>query len=317
VIFSSGEALAMAVTSIAAELFWPFDRRSLPAYILIGVMVASGLFLLWVTGFSVSPDVLPKFFSWPISAILAGWGLRRLGYMKFGGAMETMGILYGQGLSSFLCLVPLATMSAPLADHWLSEADQLLGFDWVAYAHATVQLKPLFWIVYKSFMWQPAVVAFTLFLKGQGDRGWHVVTAATVGLLFTVLLFPFVPASGSILYYGVDVSTPAPAFAYVLSDLKSGVRILDRSTFVGLVSFPSYHAAAAVIFSWGCWKTPLRWPVSILNVLMTLSAITMGAHYLIDIIAGAVIGVASVKTAVRLLPHPLVAEPSSTLRNSP
>lgn len=287
-----------SIAALAEPTFHPpFDRRSIPVYALIGMLALVGTLLLSLRGFYVSPAVWSGVFAWPLLTIAGGLGLRRIGWPRFGGAMEATGILYGQGLASFLCLVPLATLSAPFADNWLAAADRALGFDWVAYAHATVSWHDTFARAYKSFMWQPAMVAFALFPFGQCDRGWRAVLAATIAMTLTAMLFPFAPAIGSSLHYGVAVVTPAQPFAQVLTDLKDGVRVLDTGTFKGLVSFPSYHAAAATIFSWGCWTTKLRWPVIALNIVVCMSAITMGSHYLVDILAGIAVGAAAIAAA--------------------
>jgi membrane-associated phospholipid phosphatase len=182
--------------------------------------------------------------------------------------------------------------------------DTAIGFDWVAYANATAGYHSLFAITYKSMMWQPAFTAFVLFLSKQSNRGWQMVLAATVALAITALLFPLAPALGSSEFYQIRVWTPAGEFSPVLGNLKSGLRVLDSSTFVGLVSFPSYHAAAAGIFVWGCWTTWFRWPVLFLNIVMCFSAITMGAHYLIDIYAGLAVAILSIVLARRCLTGP-------------
>jgi membrane-associated phospholipid phosphatase len=93
--------------------------------------------------------------------------------------------------------------------------------------------------------------------------------------------------------------------------LKQGYRVVDHSSFTGLITFPSYHAAAAVIFSWALWPTRLRWPLLVVNVLMTASAIIVGSHYLIDIIAGCVVAAIAISVAGTLV------NPSASAKNSP
>jgi len=66
----------------------------------------------------------------------------------------------------------------------------------------------------------------------------------------------------------------------------------------GLVSFPGFHAAAAVMLGWGYWSLPwLRWLFLALNVAMTLSAIPIGGHDLADILAGILVAVLSILCA--------------------
>jgi len=71
----------------------------------------------------------------------------------------------------------------------------------------------------------------------------------------------------------------------------------------GVISFPSYHTAAAVLAIWAVWPVRFaRWPMLILNVLMVASAPVEGAHYLVDIIGGALVGVCSAAAAAWTVP---------------
>ena len=300
-----GDQLMSTVFKVP-EMQMPFDRRSLPAYATIILMAASGLGLCVWLGFSISPVIFPNFFQMPLMAVLAGWGLRRIGRPNLGSAMEMLGLFYIQGLAAFFLIAPLASISGPLADPSLAQADQFLGFDWMAYAHLTEPLNLPLLVAYKSFAWQPAFVALAVFLLGQSNRGWRLVTAAVLALLITSLVFPLLPARGSVIFYGANVpfAPRASTSASALLALKSGSRLLDNSVFTALIAFPSYHAAAAALYVWGCWKTPFRWPVLALNVVMLAGAITIGGHYLIDIIGGLVVAAIALGVA-GLLVRPL------------
>lgn len=282
------------------EMHSPFDRRAFPVYAMIAALTLVGALLLAVRGFAVAPIVWAQFFTWPLLAILGGLGLRRIGHPNFGGAMEATGVIYWQGLSAFLCIIPLASMSAPLADWWLSDADRALGFDWVAYSKMTAGFYVVYAAAYKSLMCQPAFAAFALFLSRQPDRGWQMVMAALVTLAICSAIFPFAPAIGASEFYRFPVHTPAPPFSPVLLELKSGLRVLDAHSFQGLISFPSFHAAAAAILAWGCWTTIFRWPMLALNIIVCLSAISMGSHYLVDILAGLVASGVAIAIATRI-----------------
>jgi membrane-associated phospholipid phosphatase len=276
------------------KLLSPFDRRSLPVYSVIAAMAVVGLSLTFALGFTISPAIFPQFFGMPLMAVLAGWGLRRIGKPNFAAAMEMLGLFYIQGLAAFFCIAPLAAISAPFADASLAHADHLLGFDWIKYARLTSPFALPFLIAYKSFAWQPAIVAVALFMFGQQKRGWRAVSAAALSLAIATAIFPFAPAEGPILFYGIDVHSVGRPFAPALISLKDGYRTLDHSVFVGLISFPSYHAAAAIIFTWACWTTRLRWVILDLNFVMAASAITAGSHYLVDVLAGLAVGAVAI-----------------------
>ena len=275
-----------------------FDRRTWLIYAILAAELVCGVILLTVLGFSVDPQVLWMFAGWPFVAV-SGTLLRRLGYGAFGGAVEATGLIVSQGALSLLVVVPLAAMSAPFADQALSAADKAMGFDWPNYLQMAIPWRRPLGIAYISFLWQELLVIVALFASGRSDRGWQFVTAATIALAITIVIFPFFPAEGPFVYYGLPRAEFEPFVGTVpweyladLSRLKAGYRIFDWSVVEGYVSFPSYHTAAALLFTWAIW--PLRWfriPVAVLNIALILGAILIGSHYLIDIIGGAVVAV--------------------------
>jgi membrane-associated phospholipid phosphatase len=281
----------------------PFDPRSGPIYLLIAAMAGVGLVLCWLLHFKISLEIFENFYGMPLMSVLAGMCLRRIGKPNFGGAIEVLGLFFIQGLSAFFLIAPLAAISMPLADASLARADQFIGFDWATYLRVTAPLNPVLLFAYRSFAWQTVIVA-TLYLFGQSDRVWTALLAAIVALAITAVIFPFVPAEGASLFFGIDVQSPLQPFAPALLALKYGHRVLEHSTFKGLISFPSYHTAAAVIFTWACWRSRIRWPVLLLNLLLIAAAIPFGSHYLVDLLAGGVVGAASVAASVKWFENP-------------
>ena len=282
-----------------ADLKSPFDPLSAPAYLLIAAMVIVGLALCWALGFRISLEIFPQFFGMPLMSVLAGLGLRRLGKPNFATGMEVLGLFYLQGLAAFFLIAPLASVGAPLVDGWLAQVDAAIGFDWGEYARLTSSFETFFRVMYRSFAWQPAAVALTLYFTSQSARLWPVITAAIVALIITSAVSPLAPALGASEYYGLP-SLMAHRSAPALLALRDGYRILDSSVFTALICIPSYHGAAAVIFTWACWHTKVRPLYVALNALMAASAISIGDHYLIDLIAGAAVGGASIWLVKRL-----------------
>ena len=251
----------------------PFEPRARAVYLMIATELSIGVGLLGVLGFSVDPSLWQAFAIWPLVAV-GGMMLRRLGHGRTGGAMEATGLVVFQGVASLTVFIPLAALSGPFADGALSAADRMLGFDWLSYFHATIAWRLPLSVGYSSFLWQELVVIAALFATGRGDRCWQFVTAATIALGITMAIFPFVPAEGAFVHYGLPRATFEPLVGAVpwdylddLKRLKAGYRVFDWSVANGYVSFPSYHTAVAVLFIWAIW--PLRWlriPVVVLNV---------------------------------------------------
>src|SRR5262249_14325691 len=91
--------------------------------------------------------------------------------------------------------------------------------------------------------------------------------------------------------------------------LRAGtLRTLDLEHFGGAVTFPSFHAAAAILYAWALW--PLRWvrPFSLaVNGLMLVATPIGGGHYLVDVLAGVMVAAGSISAArfaARLLDVP-------------
>jgi hypothetical protein len=65
------------------------------------------------------------------------------------------------------------------------------------------------------------------------------------------------------------------------------MRAIDPAAIEGLVTFPSFHTALAMITAWALLRT--RWlaaPAAALNALVVASTVPVGGHYFLDVPAG-------------------------------
>lgn len=86
--------------------------------------------------------------------------------------------------------------------------------------------------------------------------------------------------------------------ADLIETIRNGEQREITAAMGGLVSFPSFHAAAAIMLAWAA--APLRWiglPVIALNVAMWCSTLISGSRYLVDLIAGTLVAVAAISLA--------------------
>ena len=159
----------------------------------------------------------------------------------------------------------------PLVDWWMTREMLFTSTRWI----------------YHTLVFQPQILIATLFALGMADRGWRFLAAWCLTLLVDVALFPLFPALGSPPYF-LD-------FMDVFNGSRDGsLRLLDAQALTGIITFPSFHAGAAVLLGWGFGRIPKIGPAMVaLNVLMFLSALIAG-HYLIDLIAGGLIAVAMI-----------------------
>jgi membrane-associated phospholipid phosphatase len=76
---------------------------------------------------------------------------------------------------------------------------------------------------------------------------------------------------------------------------------LNLNTAEGIITFPSYHAALAIIFLVAFWSVPLlRWPSVVLNLALVAGTPIDGGHYFVDLGAGMAIAMVSILAASRL-----------------
>jgi membrane-associated phospholipid phosphatase len=187
--------------------------------------------------------------------------------------------------------------------------DRALGFDFRSYlgfvnAHPNILL--LLAPSYGSITWQLIAMALILPLAGYYRRIGQAICAFTCALVVTIIISIFVPALG---VYGTLGLTAAdypyfePQGYYdALRDtplLRAGThRALDLWKLGGVLTFPSFHAAAAALYIWAFW--PLRWLRSaavIWNLAMIAATPFGGGHYLVDILAGILVAVLAIVAA--------------------
>jgi len=63
----------------------------------------------------------------------------------------------------------------------------------------------------------------------------------------------------------------------------------------GILTFPSFHAASAVMFAWAGWSLRIfRWPLIAINMAMLAATPFEGAQYFVDLIGGALVALAAI-----------------------
>jgi len=211
------------------------------------------------------------------------------------------------GFLGALLAYAAATLGLPYRDAELLAADRWLGLDlgaYVAYADARPWLALVGVLAYLSMMWQPAIVFVVLTLTRRIARLHDFAVALAVSLLVTIAIFALCPALGWYGHLGIDPAAYPHLqlfwnFAAHLESVRSGaLHAIPLGDLRGIISFPSYHTAAAVLAIWAVWPVRFaRWPMLALNALMVASAPIEGAHYFIDVIGGGVVGAGAVMIA--------------------
>jgi membrane-associated phospholipid phosphatase len=194
----------------------------------------------------------------------------------------------------------------PLQDPALAAMDERLGFDWVAllaFCNASPTLSLVLVAAYHSATTQLACLYALLALTGRSAQLAEFITLFVITFVAVVVIAAFVPAAGAYHHYQPteemfsNFSAQAGMWHYdVLQTLRSqAVPELNLSQVKGLVTFPSFHTALAIITAYAA--RGIRYvtaPVAVLNGLVVLSTLPEGGHYLVDVIAGALIAILAI-----------------------
>jgi membrane-associated phospholipid phosphatase len=198
-------------------------------------------------------------------------------------------------------------------------ADEALHFNWLGWydvvaTHRSIQLVER--AFYGSVFVTPLVLAAYFAYFRERARAHLFIASYWLAVVVTLALFAFFPAKGpfAVSAHGIIPYMPKSGFdqAVIIEGLKQQkIHDVPLQALHGLVSFPSFHTAAAVLYILAAWPIArLRWPVLIVNLLMLASIPVEGTHYLTDMIAGALVGASAYATMSFLLRRPASGQPS-------
>src|SRR6202140_1345068 len=204
-----------------------------------------------------------------------------------------------------------ASANLPMQDANLLAFGPALGFGWGAYVRY-VDAPPALaaWVTYGYTMirWPIFAIPVVLAATHRYQRIEEFTFAFGVALTATTIISGLVPAIGVFQQIGLDPTSikhlNLQPYLDQLRDLPptrdGAMRHLDLFGLGGIVTFPSFHAASAVLYAWARW--PVRWirPIAAVAFAAMLAATPInGGHYLIDVIAGSAIAVLAIVAARR------------------
>lgn len=213
-------------------------------------------------------------------------------------------MLFSVGL---LLLSYLASATGrPPVDEYLAAGDAGLGFDWIAYV-GWLNSHP--WIAstissaYSSLQPQLFLLPAVLILTARSDRLLEFAAHFGLAGCLTCAVMAALPATGAFdLYhlspdllssFGPGASTRHLEQLHALRTLRPF--LLEHPE--GLVTFPSFHSALAVILVYSVrgirYVAP---PIYVLNALLILATPPQGSHYLVDVLAGFAVAAVSIRS---------------------
>ena len=205
-------------------------------------------------------------------------------------------------LGAHACLL---TPFKPWIDPWLLHVDQLLGFksaQLLAWVHAHAEIKPFLVFAYNAWVFEVLIVPLVLLFLGHFKKLMWLIHASLISIIVGGLIYFFLPSlpPASVVHsaYFLDSSH---ILIQRFFDLRKHLPLDPKTLSAGLISFPSFHVINALLSLMAIWHLKyVRWPLLFLNVVLVLSTMMLGFHYLVDVIAAIVIVVCSGHVAVLL-----------------
>jgi hypothetical protein len=207
-----------------------------------------------------------------------------------------------QYLSLFAVMMPLSYLAvstdAPLVDPVFDAMDKAMGLDWIAWK-AWVVAHPVFQcglrVAYDSLPVQ-TLIAYIYNVHTRGSwRNNQIWWITYFSALVTIGVSALFPAVNPHVYYGLAGADDFLHMQHLLG-LRAGT--MHAISFIGaqgLVQLPSFHTILAIMLIYNFRHN--RWlliAALLLNTALILSCPTEGSHYFVDLLAGAVVVVATI-----------------------
>jgi hypothetical protein len=181
-------------------------------------------------------------------------------------------------------------LGAPFGDARLAAADRLLGIDLralVAWTRAHPAASAGLAIAYDSFALQVLFTILALGLLRDRERLWEFAFHFYFCLIVALGVFAFVPSACAPAFHGLVPTIDTTRAVAQIAGFHSGhLRVVPMDDLEGLISFPSFHAAGALMFAWSFRHRPrLFVPIGLLNIAVIAATFMTGEHYVIDVVA--------------------------------
>lgn len=195
-----------------------------------------------------------------------------------------------------------ATYSATLWDATFMRWDAALGLDAskiVMWVRGIPWLDTILKVAYTGFFLQFGLyVPYTAGVRRQPERMHQGLAQIFICAIISLVCFTLMPSLNTIVSFGYEDQHQLQEVAdHILRVREGKISVLKFEEGVqGLIQLPSMHAALAVLFAWDLRHDPKPLFITYVlwNVLVVFSAIPMGAHYVVDVIAGVVMAIIAI-----------------------
>ena len=284
-----------------SSLMQPGNRRW---YVLTAV-AAIDIIWIYAGGYQVSLHSLTNLSLGALCIVML------IGFIRYGrGRDDLAGVV--NWATGTLFLVPFSiaavvlsylasSVDMPLVDPQLVTIDHAVGFDWMGlmnFVNAHAIFGKLVSAIYFTAFPQLALIVLFLGLTKRTDAMRELIDIYWISLIATIALSAIFPAVDPYSFYAPDLSHFPVVKPYAgivfLPDylaLRAGTfHTFDFGSMQGIIEFPSFHAALALMMTWAVRQIPWMLILGcIYNSLMIIATLTEGGHYLSDVIIGSLI----------------------------
>jgi hypothetical protein len=200
-------------------------------------------------------------------------------------------------------LVPMQygalAMAAPYADPWLAKADAWLGVSvpaMTAWTWAHPWISRLATVTYFTFAPQMLLTLLALAVLRDRDQLWEFAFHFHVCLIVTIAAVAVWPSACAVVFYGIEPTIDTTRAIAQIRGFHDGTMTVVRfDDLDGLVSFPSFHVAGALLVTWAFrHRRRIFIPLIVLNTGLALSTVITGEHYVVDVLGAVPLAAASV-----------------------
>ncbi len=255
---------------------------------------------------NVSAPILEGVPLWAGAALLLGFYTRAVfpRALRLQAFVEAVFISVVLGVSLACLSYVGAAADLPLRDSDMIWVDRHLGFDWLSVMSSLDHASRLLGVLngaYATFTAQLVGAAFVLVIAGKMrelDRFFIIFVCASISAEALSVLVPTLGPIWTLADHARFANLPTlgrttAEIVVALRDKTLGT--IDFEAVNGIISFPSMHAAVAIIVPYVLrWNSWIFWPIAILDGVMLASAVPSGNHYLADVIAGIAVAILAI-----------------------
>ncbi|MBP0714794.1 phosphatase PAP2 family protein [Burkholderia sola] len=204
--------------------------------------------------------------------------------------------VYGQAatITSYIA----AAIGRPTVQDGLLALEQTFGFDWLKTYHWISEFRGLqliLRIAYESAFPQMIGFCFLFGLLRRRQELCEMILIFVCSLAIVLPISAVYPAASPFVHFGITDPGTASQVSDFYNVRNGQLRVVDPFAVQGIVSMPSFHTVLALMLIYVMRNFRVLFGVALgINLVMLASTFSIGGHYLADIGAGAIMGIATI-----------------------